>query len=71
MKKEKSIVTLLFESLISLFANVFLWFLIWGGAVIALNSADEPFLALLLIIAGIAKIYQEFKRTKNDLKKTK
>ena len=65
MKKQKvNILKDVYRLLIGLFANVFLWFLIWVGAVIALDNAGEPFLALFLIIAGIAKIYQEYKKIK-------
>ncbi len=65
MKKQKdNIMKDVSRLLIGLFANVFLWFLIWGGAVMAWVNADEPFLGLLLVFAGLAKLYQEYRKFK-------
>jgi len=65
MRKKTS--TMVFESVIGLFANILLWFLIWAGAVIALAEAGELPLAVLLLLSGFAKVYQEEMR-RRDIK---
>ncbi len=66
MKRKTS--TMIFESLIDIFAGILLWPLIWAGAVIALAEAGELPLAILLTLSGGAWIYREEMR-RRDIKK--
>ena len=63
MRKKTS--TMIFESLIDIFAGLFLWFLIWAGAVIAFLEAGEVVLGVLLFLSGLAWVYREEMRRRN------
>lgn len=58
-RKNKLIVKDIFIMMRELFANVILWLLIWTGAVMGLINVGEKFLAILLILSGGAKVWQE------------
>ena len=68
MKKQKSSIKIIFESFVGMFTNILFWVLIWTGSVLALIDAGEPFLALLLILVGFLKVFQNPKIYQNEKK---
>lgn len=69
MNKAKITINQIFEMLIDLFANVFLWILIWAGAVISFANHDETFLGSLLFLSGVAWVYKDYLNKKKGVKK--
>ncbi len=73
MKKRDrdKIIKCAWEMNLELFANLFLPFLIWAGAVLAFLNGDEPVLAFFLWLAGVAKVYLLIKESNKEIKSKK
>ena len=73
MKKRDrdKIIKCAWEMNLELFANLFLPFLIWAGAVLAFLNGDELLLAFFLFIAGVAKVYLMIKNSNKEIKNKK
>lgn len=67
MDEKKIIAKTIFEQLVNLFAGLFLYLLIWAGAVMALVNSGEMVLAILLTLSGFAWVYKEEMR-RRDIK---
>lgn len=65
MNKPKIITKTIFEISIDMLSGIGLWFLIWGGAIIAWANEGELFLAVLLFLSGLAWAYKDIRRIKN------
>ena len=48
----------IFDMLVDIHSGIFLWMLMWGGAVIAWADHGETFLSILLFLSGIAWVYK-------------
>lgn len=69
MNNKKIIFKEFVDMLVNLFANVFLWFLIYAAAIISFAQADEFFLAFLLVLSGVAWLYKDIRNFKQEGKK--
>ncbi len=67
--KKKSLTKDVFDMLIDMFSTIFLWLLIWTGAVIALIDHGDFVLAIFLVLSGFAWLYKDAKNYKKEVKK--
>lgn len=65
---KKEVLNIVSNTAIDLFAHCFFWILIWVGGVLALINSGASSLALLLFLSGMAKLYLEVKKLKENKK---